>query len=429
MTYQVTARKWRPQNFDEIVFQDHISKTIRNSIKKGRVSHAYLFSGPRGVGKTTMARIIAKALNCIDGPTEIPCGRCENCIETRDGSSFDVIEIDGASNRGIDDIKELRENVNFAPIKFRYKVYIIDEVHMLTKEAFNALLKTLEEPPAHVVFIFATTEIHQIPETILSRCQKYQFKKIPIKFLVNHLKLITEKDGYFIDEKALFQIARASDGSMRDAQSLMDQLVSFSEGNISEDDALAILGIVPIDSFLNLLDFVSKTDSKEVINEIDRVASLGVDVSKYVAGFIDILRTIRLVRHGVSVDDIYGFSDDEMTHINKVADMFCDEDISVFFRIISDLENELKYSTNERICLEMALLDMINIKKRPSVAALIQKFDELYNSEIEFDNSSVNDKKSSQEVFNIKSEKIIKTEEPVSMAEKIRDKFHGQIIE
>ncbi|HNV49110.1 MAG TPA: DNA polymerase III subunit gamma/tau, partial [Spirochaetota bacterium] len=180
MAYQVLARKWRPQDFTGVVHQDHISKTLSSSIRNGRVSHAYLFAGPRGVGKTTMARILAKALNCLSapGPTDAPCGTCENCVEIRDGSSFDVIEIDGASNRGIENVRELRENVNFAPLKSRFKVYIIDEVHMLTRESFNALLKTLEEPPAHVVFVFATTEIHQIPDTILSRCQKYFFKKI-----------------------------------------------------------------------------------------------------------------------------------------------------------------------------------------------------------------------------------------------------------
>jgi DNA polymerase-3 subunit gamma/tau len=179
MSYEVIARKWRPQNFDEVVFQDHISKTLQNSIKNGRISHAYLFSGPRGVGKTTMARILAKALNCVHGPTSSPCGECNNCIEIKSGNSFDVIEIDGASNNGVDDIRDLREKVNFAPVRSAYKVYIIDEVHMVTTQAFNALLKTLEEPPPHVVFIFATTEIHKIPDTILSRCQKFFFKKIP----------------------------------------------------------------------------------------------------------------------------------------------------------------------------------------------------------------------------------------------------------
>ena len=213
MSYQVIARRWRPQNFGEIVFQDHISVTIRNSIKKGRISHAYLFSGPKGVGKTTMARVLSKALNCNDGPTDAPCGKCENCTEIRAGSSFDVIEIDGASNRGIEDVRELRENVNFAPIKCRYKIYIIDEIHMLTKEAFNALLKTLEEPPEHVIFIFATTEIHQIPETILSRCQRFFFKRIPIEIMVNHLKIIVDKEGFNIDKRALYQITRASEGS------------------------------------------------------------------------------------------------------------------------------------------------------------------------------------------------------------------------
>jgi DNA polymerase-3 subunit gamma/tau len=216
MAYQVTARKWRPQKFEEVVFQEHISKTIKNSLIQGRVSHAYIFSGPRGVGKTTMARIVAKALNCQsgDGPVDNPCGKCENCVEIKNGSAFDVIEIDGASNRGIENIRELRENVNLAPVKSRYKVYIIDEVHMLTKEAFNALLKTLEEPPPHIVFIFATTEIHRIPETILSRCQKYQFKKIPVEVVVNHLKSIVDKEGFKLKKDALYPIARAGEGNL-----------------------------------------------------------------------------------------------------------------------------------------------------------------------------------------------------------------------
>ena len=228
MSYQVIARKWRPQTFDEVVYQDHVSRTIRNSIKNGRIAHAYLFSGPRGVGKTTMARIVAKSLNCVNGPTSTPCGKCENCVEIRRGVSFDVIEIDGASNNGIDNIRELRENVNFAPAKSRYKIYIIDEVHMVTTAAFNALLKTLEEPPAHIIFIFATTEIHKIPDTILSRCQKYFFKKIPVDVVVAHLASIVEKEGYRVSQGALYPVARIADGSMRDAQSLLDQVISFS---------------------------------------------------------------------------------------------------------------------------------------------------------------------------------------------------------
>ncbi|MBP9022380.1 MAG: DNA polymerase III subunit gamma/tau, partial [Spirochaetes bacterium] len=194
MSYQVIARRWRPQNFDEVVFQDHVLKTIRNSISSGRVSHAYIFTGPRGVGKTTVARILAKSLNCVEGPTPDPCGVCENCVEIKNGTSFDVYEIDGASNTSVDNIRDLREKVNFAPVKSKYKVYIIDEVHMLSTGAFNALLKTLEEPPPHVIFIFATTEIHKVPDTILSRCQKYNFKKIPVEAIADHLKKILSSD-------------------------------------------------------------------------------------------------------------------------------------------------------------------------------------------------------------------------------------------
>lgn len=371
MAYQVIARKWRPQNFDEVLHQDHVSTTIRNSIRNGRISHAYIFSGPRGVGKTTMARILGKSLNCLAGLTGNPCGVCENCVEIRDGVSFDVIEIDGASNRGIENIRELRENVNFAPVKSRYKIYIIDEVHMLTKEAFNALLKTLEEPPPHVVFIFATTEIHQVPDTILSRCQKFFFKKISIEAIVNHLGTIVEAEGFSIDRRALYPIARAADGSMRDAQSLLDQIISFSEGDISEESALAVLGVVPVESYLALLRNVLETDSAAAIKEIDRISSLGVDLPRYVAGLVDIIRTVRLVQHGIAVQEILGFSPEETGEMKALAGSIHDEELSVFFRILSDLQGEIRYSVNERINIEMAVLDMIAARKRPSIAAII----------------------------------------------------------
>ncbi|MDY6934281.1 MAG: DNA polymerase III subunit gamma/tau [Spirochaetota bacterium] len=423
MTYQVIARKWRPQNFDEIIFQNHISRTIRNSIKKGRVSHAYLFAGPKGVGKTTMARVLSKALNCNTGLTDSPCGKCENCVEIRQGSSFDVIEIDGASNRGIEDVRELRENVNFAPIKCRYKIYIIDEVHMLTKEAFNALLKTLEEPPRHVVFVFATTEIHRIPETILSRCQKYSFKKIPNEFIVDHLKRIVESEGYNILEGALYQIARASEGSMRDAQSLIDQLIAFSEGEIDESDALAILGVMPLESYLSLLRYIGSLDAKQTMSEVDRIVTLGADINGYVTGFIDILRTLRLVGCGVSVKDILGFSDDEMDRIKDAANLFCDEELSVLFRIASELMSDLRFSFNERISLEMALLDMINVKKGPSIAAILKKLEEASKGNESLGappSSHGEDKKDKMETGLDKSNSVV---------ERIREVFQGQIIE
>lgn len=377
MSYQVIARKWRPGDFDAVIFQDHVSRTIKNSIKSGRIHHAYLFAGPRGVGKTTMARILAKALNCVNGPTDSPCGVCENCVEIRDGSSFDVIEIDGASNRGIENIRELRENVNFAPLKSRYKVYIIDEVHMLTKEAFNALLKTLEEPPPHVVFVFATTEIHQVPETILSRCQKYFFKKIAIDAIARHLGYIAQKEGFAVDEKALYSVARAADGSMRDAQSLLDQVLSFAEGEIGEEDALAILGVVPIESYMKILTDIAGGDRKGVLIEVDRVVTLGVDIPRYAAGLIDVLRAVRLIKNGISVQELLGFSPEENGQLRNIAEMYSDEDIGALFATGKELLVSLRFAANERIYLEMALLDMAAAAQAPSVSALLRKIEEL----------------------------------------------------
>jgi DNA polymerase-3 subunit gamma/tau len=376
MTYQVLARKWRPQDFDGIVFQDHISKTIRNSIKSGRVSHAYLFAGPRGVGKTTMARVLAKALNCTGGPAVAPCGTCENCTEIREGIAFDVIEIDGASNRGIDNIRELRENVNFAPLKSRYKVYIIDEVHMLTQEAFNALLKTLEEPPSHVVFIFATTEIHRVPDTILSRCQKYFFKKISVDAIVLHLKRIVDAEGFAVQEKALYAIARAVDGSMRDAQSLLEQALSFSEGEIGEEGALAILGVVSLASYLQMLNLIARGDRKGVMEEVDRVVSMGVDIPRYTTGFLDLVRVARLAGSGIDIRGLMGFADDEAAAVLEASRQFHDEEIGVMFRFGTALQRDLRFSGNERVVLEMALLDMISARTGPSLSSIIRRLEE-----------------------------------------------------
>ncbi|MBN1497847.1 MAG: DNA polymerase III subunit gamma/tau [Spirochaetes bacterium] len=382
MSYQVTARKWRPQTFDEVVFQDHVSKTLKNSIEKGRISHAYLFSGPRGVGKTTMARILAKSINCETGPTPTPCGECNNCREIRNTTSFDVIEIDGASNNSVEDVRELRENVNFAPIKSRYKVYIIDEVHMLSPSAFNALLKTLEEPPPHIVFIFATTEIHKIPDTILSRCQKYFFKKIPVDTIVGHLNTIVRHEGLRISEKALYPIARAAEGSMRDAQSLLDQVISFSDqgrggdSEIGEEDALSILGIVPLESYITLLGAISDADASALMQEVHRVTTLGVDIPRYVNGFVDVLRTIRLLRNGVAVHELLGLSRDETGMIRDITGGFYDEELSMMFRIAGELQSEIRYSSNERINLEMSLLDMVAVKKAPTLASIIDRLDD-----------------------------------------------------
>jgi len=382
MAYQVIARKWRPQDFNEVVFQQHVTKTIRNSIKQGRISHAYLFSGPRGVGKTTMARILAKALNCIHGPTADPCGVCENCLEIKQGNSFDVIEIDGASNNGVDNIRELRENVNFAPVKSRYKIYIIDEVHMVTTAAFNALLKTLEEPPPHIVFIFATTEIHKLPETILSRCQKFFFKKIPSEVVVDHLKHIVEREGYGISEKALYQIARIADGSMRDAQSLLEQVISFSgvSGNeleISHEDALTILGIVPLESYMRLFSLIAAKDRLSIIEEIDRIISSGIDVTRYSSGLIDAIRYLRLIKSGIEASNLIDLSTEEIKGLRASGEVISDEELSKIFSIAIDLSKNLRFSSNDRVYLEMALLDMVSVIDTPSLAEILQKIEKI----------------------------------------------------
>ncbi len=382
MAYQVIARKWRPQDFNEVVFQQHVTKTIRNSIKQGRISHAYLFSGPRGVGKTTMARILAKALNCIHGPTADPCGVCENCLEIKQGNSFDVIEIDGASNNGVDNIRELRENVNFAPVKSRYKIYIIDEVHMVTTAAFNALLKTLEEPPPHIVFIFATTEIHKLPETILSRCQKFFFKKIPSEVVVDHLKHIVEREGYGISEKALYQIARIADGSMRDAQSLLEQVISFSgvSGNeleISHEDALTILGIVPLESYMRLFSLIAAKDRLSIIEEIDRIISSGIDVARYSSGLIDAIRYLRLIKSGIEASNLIDLSTEEIKGLRASGEVISDEELSKIFSIAIDLSKNLRFSSNDRVYLEMALLDMVSVIDTPSLAEILQKIEKI----------------------------------------------------
>ena len=378
MTYQVIARKWRPQTFSEVVFQDHVSRTIQNSIAQGRITHAYLFTGPRGVGKTTMARILAKALNCVKGPTPEPCGVCENCLEIKQGISFDVIEIDGASNNGVENIRELRENLNFAPAKSKYKIYIIDEVHMVTTQAFNALLKTLEEPPPHIVFIFATTEMHKIPETILSRCQKYFFKKIPVEKVAEHLRSIVAKEGYKISENALFPVARIADGSMRDAQSLLEQVISFSgtmagtDSEISEDDALSIMGVVPAESYIRLMDLIADSDGKSLMSEVDKIVSMGIDISRYSSGLIDIIRSLRLINNGVDIQEILGLSADEMKLLRNSAVRFSDEELGRFFTIGAELVKNLRFSGNDRVYLEMTLLDMCSIRKSPSITEIIK---------------------------------------------------------
>ena len=296
MSYLALARKYRPQGFDEIAGQEHIATTLKNAITMDRVSHAYLFAGPRGVGKTSSARILAKALNCEKGPTPKPCGKCTSCLEISGSRSMDVMEIDGASNRGIDEIRNLKENIKFSPIHGKFRVYIIDEVHMLTAEAFNALLKTLEEPPPHVKFIFATTRPHKLPATIISRCQRFDFRKLSSSVIAEKLKEITKKEKISIDDESVFLIAKAADGSMRDAEVILDQLVSFTKSKILSADVLKVLGLLDQGILFKLADHMSQGRKHDILKLIDDLINSGKDPAFITTSIIEHFRNIMLVK-------------------------------------------------------------------------------------------------------------------------------------
>ena len=281
MAYQVLARKWRPQTFEEVMGQEPITRTLQNALTAGRVAHAFLFSGPRGVGKTSVARILAKALNCVAGPTPHPDNTCQLCQEITNGSSLDVLEIDGASNRGIDEVRDLREKIKYLPTQGKYKVYIIDEVHMLTKEAFNALLKTLEEPPAHAVFILATTEPHKVPVTILSRCQRYDFRRIPTGVIQAHLAKLAEQEGWHIDPEGLALVARAAEGGLRDAQGFLDQVVTFGGDGVSVPEIARILGVTDRGALLGALTAIIDRHGPDLLSLIEALYNQGQDLGRF----------------------------------------------------------------------------------------------------------------------------------------------------
>ena len=298
MSYLVLARKYRPHTFDEVVGQAHITDLIKQALTGDRLAHAFLFCGPRGIGKTSCARILAKSLNCAKGPTVKPCGECPACKEITAGSSFDVLEIDGASNRGIDEIRTLRENVKFAPSYGQYKIYIVDEVHMLTTEAFNALLKTLEEPPAHVKFIFATTDPNKVPSTIISRCQRYDFKRISLKDTVEALAVIGEKEKLQVDQQALYAIAKASQGSFRDALSILDQVSALSGRGITSEDVYSMLGLVEVDLLFDLADALAGKNCVEVLKVFDDIVEKGKDIKQLSKDLLEHFRNLMIIKIG-----------------------------------------------------------------------------------------------------------------------------------
>jgi len=372
-TYTVFARKWRPQNFDEVRGQGHITTTLKNAIKLNRVAHAYLFSGPRGVGKTSIARIFAKALNCNDGPTESPCNKCSNCNEITAGNSLDVIEIDGASNRRIDDIREIGENVQFTPLNSRFKIYIIDEVHMLTKEAFNALLKTLEEPPAHVKFIFATTEAEKIIDTIISRCQKFEFRRIQTSDIISNLTDILSKEELQIDDKILFSIAGLSEGSMRDALSLLDQIVSYSDKAISTEDMESILGVIGSDAIFEFTKNIITSNTIECLNFIDSITKKGKDLYSFLLSIIRYTRELIIIK--TFQDEAPGIIDLPKDDIDMARDMIKDvtmEKLVYIINVLLELDTKIKKHNMPRIPLEIGIIKLTHLEDLKSLKAILE---------------------------------------------------------
>ncbi|MFP4548341.1 MAG: DNA polymerase III subunit gamma/tau [Fidelibacterota bacterium] len=380
MSYQVISRKYRPQKFDEIVGQEHISNTLRNAIKNNRVAHAYLFTGSRGIGKTTTARILSKTLNCPNSTEFNPCNECTSCKEITEGRSVNVAEIDGASNRGINEIRELRENVKYPPTGgAQYRIFIIDEVHMLTKEAFNALLKTLEEPPEHVIFIFATTEPIKIPDTIISRCQRYDFHRIPVKKIVELLKTIVTREAVNIDESILTLIAKKADGGMRDAESLLDQVISFSGDEVIFEDAQRILGLIDFEYYLELGKLIFAHDRQTLLIKAEEIFNKGVELSEFFEGFSEHFRNLLVANVSGSVE-MLDLPDNARQVYREEAKQWNALDIMRIMKIISDAQINIKTALNQRTFLEYQLLRLGSIDNTVDIQSILTKLDGIDNN-------------------------------------------------
>ena len=358
MEYQVLARKFRPQTFEEVAGQEPVVRTLVNAIAQGRIGHAFLFSGPRGVGKTSVARILAKSLNCEKGPTATPCNKCTNCKEITEGRSMDVREIDGASNRGIDEIRELRENVKFAPAASKYKVYIIDEVHMLTREAFNALLKTLEEPPGHVIFIFATTENHKVPATILSRCQCYDFRRISLSQIAANLGRLAAKENIVISATALSWIAEAGDGSMRDAQSIFDQIISYAGQNISDEEVEDILGLSDRKYLYRLSEAVLARNASDCLMILEEAYLAGVDMKHFYAMLLKHFRNLLLVKIAADGSSSFDIAPEQVEKLKIQTNNTTRETLQRYLEILLDEADNLRRSQEVRMKIEAVLVRM-----------------------------------------------------------------------
>jgi len=377
MSYLVLARKYRPQTFDAVIKQDHITRTLTNAISLGRVAHAILFSGPRGTGKTTVARILAKAMNCKEGPTPSPCNVCRSCSEITSGHAVDVFEIDGASNNSVDQVRDLRENLKYMPAHSTYKIYIIDEVHMLSIAAFNALLKTLEEPPAHIMFIFATTEPHKIPITILSRCQRHDFRRIDVESILRHMEQLCSKENTTIVEESLWLIAREAGGSMRDALSLLDQVMACAEGEITYSQTLDVLGVIDRKFIFDISEALILKNISRLLDILDGVYDRGHDIKKLYADLLEHFRNLLVVKMGKNISKLVDLSGYE---IDRTQEQVKDVSVAFLKQVFDSLFKEeaaIRFSSQPKLALEMAFVRISQINPALPIDVLIDKLDVL----------------------------------------------------
>lgn len=371
MSYQVIARKYRPQRFSELTGQQLVSETLKNAILSSRVAHGYIFSGARGVGKTTTARILARSLNCVKGPTIEPCGECPSCLEIAAGNSVDVLEIDAASNRGIDEIRELRENVRYLPARDLYKVFIIDEVHMLTTEAFNALLKTLEEPPARSLFILATTEAQKLPATIQSRCQHFAFRLLDYQEILGRLQEICRLEGVEAEDDALGAIAQAAEGSLRDALSLLDEVIAACGQKVSAERARELLGVIPAALFAGIIEDVQAGKSASVLDRVGQLASEGRDLTAFASEMTRYIRNLMVARSCGAGSALIQVPDGERAALEKLAPSLTEEDLTRFLQVLLSAQNEMRYSLQPRFHLELALMKLTHAPKLVAIETLL----------------------------------------------------------
>lgn len=365
MSYQVLARKYRPQKFSEVIGQEHVTRTLKNALEQGRTAHGYIFSGHRGIGKTTIARILAMALNCraSDKPATEPCGVCESCTEIRAGNSVDVIEIDAATNRGIDEIRELREGARYRPARDRFKIYILDEAHQITDAAFNALLKTLEEPPAHIVFMLATTQPEDIPQTIRSRCQHFSFRAVKFEEILGQLRQIAAQEKISADEDALAMLAEVGDGSMRDALSIMDQAIASSDGKLSADEVRQLVGTVPSGVMEEVMQAVAQSASETILQLVDRLISDGQSPAHFARQMVRFLRNAIVAKVAGGESSLLQISGDERQRVARVAESFSEEDLTRHLQIMLRTHAELGYRQEQRFHLELGLLKMAHAQR------------------------------------------------------------------